>query len=44
MKTSGWYDVKKWILSFGSDACVISPESLRNDIKEEAEAVLSSYE
>lgn len=43
MKTSGWYDVKKWILSFGSDACVISPESLRNDIKEEAEAVLNSY-
>lgn len=40
MKTSGWYDVKKWILSFGSDAHVIFPECLRNVIKSEVEAVL----
>lgn len=25
MKTSGWYDVKKWVLSFGADAKVLEP-------------------
>lgn len=32
MKTSGWYDVKKWILSFGAEAELLEPEALRRDI------------
>ncbi len=43
MKTSGWYDVKKWILSFGADARLLAPEQLCNDIRREAEAVLKMY-
>lgn len=43
MKTSGWYDVKRWIMSFGSDARLIAPEYLRIDIRNEAEAILKSY-
>jgi predicted DNA-binding transcriptional regulator YafY len=43
MKTSGWHDVKRWLLSFGSDARLIAPENLRIDIRNEAEAVLKSY-
>lgn len=44
MKTSGWYDVKKWILSFGADARLLAPEQLCNDIRREAEAVLNMYQ
>lgn len=32
MKTSGWYDVKRWILSFGQDAEVLEPLELREEI------------
>jgi len=34
MKTSGWMDVKKWILSFGADAEVLEPAELRCEIVE----------
>lgn len=44
MNTSGWYDVKRWILSFGADACLISPDHLRDEIKLEAEKVKRLYE
>jgi hypothetical protein len=27
MKTSGWYDVKKWIFSFGAEAELLEPEA-----------------
>jgi len=32
LKTSGWYDVKKWVLSFGSEAELLEPEALRQEV------------
>jgi len=40
MKTSGWYEVKRWILSLGSNAQLISPEELRKDYEDEIKAML----
>jgi predicted DNA-binding transcriptional regulator YafY len=34
LKTSGWTDVKKWILSFGAEAELIEPMELRNELME----------
>ena len=33
LKTSGWMDVRKWIMSFGEDAELLEPEGLRLEIK-----------
>lgn len=44
MKTSGWYDVKKWILSFGADARVLEPLRLQEKIKNEIGKMLNGYE
>ena len=44
MKTSGWYDVKKWVLSFGADAHVLEPVHLRDKIRKEVEMMLQGYE
>lgn len=35
MKTSGWWDVKRWVLSFGAEAEILEPTNLRKDIMEE---------
>ena len=43
MKTSGWWDVKKWVLSFGAEARVLKPEKLRKEIIEEMKAGLARY-
>ncbi len=43
MKTSGWYDVKKWVLSFGAEAHVLEPEPLRNKMRYEVEKMLKGY-
>ena len=43
MKTSGWWDVKRWVLSHGGDAEVLEPEKLRKEIREEAEEILELY-
>jgi len=43
IKTSGWYDVKKWILSFGLDACLLEPKHLRQDIRNELKQALAGY-
>jgi predicted DNA-binding transcriptional regulator YafY len=43
MKTSGWYDVQKWVLSFGADALVLEPEYLQNKIRSEIEKTLEGY-
>lgn len=43
MKTSGWWDVKKWVLSFGAEAKVLKPEKLRKEIIEEMKAGLAIY-
>jgi predicted DNA-binding transcriptional regulator YafY len=44
LKTSGWRDVKKWVLSFGADALVIEPESLRIEIRTEMEKAFRAYQ
>ena len=43
MKTSGWFDVKKWIMSFGTDAKVLEPKELREDIIRELKAAANNY-
>ena len=43
IKTSGWIDVKKWILSFGAAAEVLEPEELRREIIEEIQKHLLLY-
>lgn len=43
MKTSGWYDVQKWVLSFGADARVLEPLHLRDKIRKEVEMVMQGY-
>lgn len=32
MKTSGWYDVKRWVLGFGAEAVVVRPEQMREQV------------
>lgn len=44
MKTSGKWDLKKWILSYGSEAKVLEPEDLRKEIIDELVSSLESYE
>ena len=43
MNTSGWWDVKRWVLSFGADAEVVEPEELRKEIVEGLEATEDRY-
>ncbi|MEK6589830.1 MAG: WYL domain-containing protein [Nitrospinota bacterium] len=43
MKTSGWYNVKRWIMSFGADAKVLEPKELRKDIIRELKAAANNY-
>lgn len=43
MKTSGWWDVKKWILSYGSDAEVLEPEELRKEIINDLKTARERY-
>jgi predicted DNA-binding transcriptional regulator YafY len=43
METSGWWHVKKWVLSFGSEARVLEPRELADAIADELEKVLQSY-
>ena len=43
MSTSGWWDVKRWVLSFGADAKVLQPIELRKEIVEELEAAKHKY-
>jgi predicted DNA-binding transcriptional regulator YafY len=41
MKTSGWWHVKKWVMSFGAEAKVLEPEGLKNEIIGEFARALS---
>jgi predicted DNA-binding transcriptional regulator YafY len=43
MKTSGWYDVKKWVLSFGAEACLLEPKHLQDKIRNEVEKMCKGY-
>ena len=44
MQTSGWWDVKKWVLSFGAEAKVLEPEELRAEIAEELSRARANYQ
>ena len=44
MQTSGWWDVKKWVLSFGAEASVLEPEELRCEIAEELGRARARYQ
>jgi len=43
MKTSGWWDVKKWVLSFGAKAEVLEPKKLRDEIIAEIKELKNTY-
>jgi len=43
METSGWWDVKRWVLSYGSTAKVLEPEDLREEILAELRAAQDCY-
>jgi predicted DNA-binding transcriptional regulator YafY len=43
MKTSGRWDVKRWVLAFGADAEVLEPADLREEIAAELRATAEAY-
>ncbi|MBT3234280.1 MAG: WYL domain-containing protein, partial [Calditrichaeota bacterium] len=43
METSGWWDVKRWVLSHGREAKVLEPEELRREMLDELRAAQDSY-
>ena len=43
MKTSGWWHVKKWVMSFGGDARVLEPRKLRSEIIDEFTLAFQQY-
>jgi predicted DNA-binding transcriptional regulator YafY len=43
METSGWWDVKRWVLSYGSEATVLEPEILRKEIMDELKTAWELY-
>jgi predicted DNA-binding transcriptional regulator YafY len=43
MRTSGWWDVKRWVLSYGRNAKVLEPEELKKEIVDELTAAKDSY-
>lgn len=43
MHTSGRWDIKKWVLSYGAEAKVLEPEDLRNEISDELAAAQGNY-
>ncbi|MCR4287455.1 MAG: WYL domain-containing protein [Deltaproteobacteria bacterium] len=44
MKTSGSWDVKKWVLSYGPDAKVLEPAKLRDEVIKDIEAARKGYD
>lgn len=44
MKTSGWWDVKRWVISYGSDAMVLEPEEMKNEIITELKSLVELYQ
>jgi len=43
MSTSGRDDIKRWVISWGADACVLEPEDMRQEIMEELRKASSNY-
>lgn len=43
METSGWWDVKKWVLSYGPDAEVLEPEEMRKEIVDDLKNACERY-
>lgn len=43
MTTSGWWHVKKWVLSFGAEARVLEPQELGTEIADELKQALTRY-
>lgn len=43
MRTSGWWDVKKWVLSFGAEAEVLEPKKLRDEIIADIKELRNTY-
>ena len=43
IETSGWGDVKRWVLSLGAEAVVLEPKKLRQEIKTEIEILAANY-
>ena len=43
MNTSGWFDIKRWVLSYGANAKVLEPEKLRKEIIDELEVAKDKY-
>jgi len=43
MKTSGWWDVRQWILSFGPDAELLEPVEKREEMKQATQKAACLY-
>ncbi len=43
-EVAGTDEIKFWLMSWGSHALVLGPESLREEIRMEAESLLNRYE
>ncbi len=43
LSTSGWTDVKRWLMGFGASARVVKPERLRDEIIREIQGTLALY-
>lgn len=43
MDTSGRYDIKKWVMSFGADARLLEPVDLKKEIQQEIKKMAAGY-
>jgi predicted DNA-binding transcriptional regulator YafY len=44
MTTSGWFDVRKWLLSFGADAELLEPDDKRDEMRKAVRDLVDLYE
>ena len=44
METSGWLDVKRWVMSYGMHAEVLKPQEMRKEMAEELTSSLGRYD
>ncbi|WP_082140172.1 helix-turn-helix transcriptional regulator [Desulfovibrio sp. TomC] len=43
LNTSGWFDVKRWILGFGADAKLLEPRELVEELRSDLQRALNAY-